>query len=339
MNKISFILVFCFTFFSCQKKFNMPEYEDVMMTSNTYNLPFNINFTSETFPQNLKRIVQKKDDEILNILEYDKSGNLIFKYYRQYVSDNWNGKYLTIIERNTYDANNRMIQRIILHSNTGADKNLYEYDFVGNLKLVLKTHIEASGINDNPWRYIENIKTFTDFDEDKNVGKIQQKKDFSKEVYEYDSEKNQVKNYFYERKKKPSNFYLYKFENDKLISKILYEDETIDYSNSYFLSYQDNVSIKTIYDNNKKISNIIKETNGSSEKIIEDEGKEYNYLQKKVFKGKVLISLYNKNYDNNEEDTEKYELDKYNLPVKMIHQSALENFTIVFTNDYTFYQE
>lgn len=317
----------------------MPEYEDVMMTSNTFNLPFNINFTSETFPQNLKRIVQKKDDEILNILEYDKSGNLIFKYYRQYVSDNWSGKYLTIIERNTYDANNRMIQTIILHSNTGADKNLYEYDFVGNLKLVLKTDIEASGINDNPWRYIENIKTFTDFDEDKNVGKIQRKKDFSKEVYEYDSEKNQVKNYFYERKKNPSNFYLYKFENDKLISKILYEDETIDYSNSYFLSYQDNVSIKTIYDNNKKISNIIKETNDSSEKIIEDEGKEYNYLQKKVFKGKVLISLYNKNYDNNEEDTEKYELDKYNLPVKMIHQSALENFTIVFTNDYTFYQE
>ena len=339
MDKISFILVFCFTFFSCQKKFNMPEYEDVMMTSNTFNLPFNINFTSETFPQNLKRIVQKKDDEILNILEYDKSGNLIFKYYRQYVSDNWSGKYLTIIERNTYDANNRMIQTIILHSNTGADKNLYEYDFVGNLKLVLKTDIEASGINDNPWRYIENIKTFTDFDEDKNVGKIQRKKDFSKEVYEYDSEKNQVKNYFYERKKNPSNFYLYKFENDKLISKILYEDETIDYSNSYFLSYQDNVSIKTIYDNNKKISNIIKETNDSSEKIIEDEGKEYNYLQKKVFKGKVLISLYNKNYDNNEEDTEKYELDKYNLPVKMIHQSALENFTIVFTNDYTFYQE
>lgn len=60
MNKFSFIIIFCFTFFSCQEKFNMPEYEDVMMTSNTYNLPFNINYTINTFPKNLQRVVQKK---------------------------------------------------------------------------------------------------------------------------------------------------------------------------------------------------------------------------------------------------------------------------------------
>ncbi|WP_379969399.1 hypothetical protein [Epilithonimonas sp. UC225_85] len=254
------------------------------------------------------------------------------------MGENWNGKYLTIIERNKYDNNNKMIQTTILHSNTGADNNLYEYDVAGNLTAVLKTHIEASGTNNNPWRYVENIKDCTDFDEDKNVKKIQRKKDYGKEMFEYDFEKDEVKNYFYEGKKKLTNFYLYKFEKNKLISKIFYEGDNIDYTNSYFLSYDQNISTKTLYDVNKNISQIIKETNDSTLKTIEDEGKEYHYLQKKIFKGKVLISLYNKNYDNNEEDSENYELDEYNLPVKMIYQSASENYTVVFKNNYTFYQ-
>lgn len=173
----------------------MPEYDDVMMTSNSMNLPYNVNFTSSTYPERLKRFEQKSDNEYLNILEYDKSGNLIFKYYRQYIDENWNGKYLTIIERNFYNEKNQLNKTIVLHSNTGASSNEYHYDFAGNLTAINKNAINAEGNNNNPWRYIENLITISGFDEDKNVISINKEKGIDSYVYEYDFNKNQANEY------------------------------------------------------------------------------------------------------------------------------------------------
>ena len=69
-------------------KFDIPQYDNILSTSIAENLPYNVNFTQKTFPKKLKKLIQKKDNEILNILEFNKSGQLIFKYYRQYVGEN-----------------------------------------------------------------------------------------------------------------------------------------------------------------------------------------------------------------------------------------------------------
>jgi YD repeat-containing protein len=341
MKLIHLYFILIFSLFSCQEKikFNMPEYDDFMMTSNTFNLPFNVNFTPSTFPKNLKRFEQKKDREYVNILEYDKNKNLIFKYYRQYVDENWNGKFLTIIERNFYDDKNQLIKTIILHSNTGSHLNEYHYDTAGNLTSVNKTDIEANGSNNNPWRYIENLTKTDDFDQDKNVIKINKNKNVSPFIFKYDFENKEVKAYF-DSKNENDNFYvIYKFNSqNQLISKTTFNGNTINYPNSYFINYKDNQKITTEYDDEKNITQKAREFQENKFTFIETTNTEYKFNQKRKYFGKTLISDDSFSEEQNEKTVEKYDLDDYNIPVKMTHETnGKVDSTVNFVNKYEFY--
>ncbi|HCM35373.1 hypothetical protein [Chryseobacterium sp.] len=341
MKAIYLFTIFFFSLFAGQEKikFNMPDYEDVIMTSNTYNLPFNVNFTSSTYPKNLKRLEQKSNGEYLNILEYDKNGNLIYKYYRQYVSENWSGKYLTIIERNLYNDKNQPVKTLMLHSNTGASSNEYHYDAVGNIILVNSTGIPITGDTENAWRYIENLLKAEDFDKDKNILKLNNKKNKSSYVFEYDFNKKLVKAF---SKEQPSNHdfhVVYQFnDSNQLMSKTVLDQGKIYYDNSYFIEYKDNKKIAKEYDEEKNLKQTTTEYPENKFTIIETVNTEYQFDQKRKYFGKTLIFDDSFTQNNNEKTFEKYDLDGYNIPVKMtLEKNGKIDSTVIFTNKYEFY--
>lgn len=77
-------------------------------------------------PKKLKKIIQFSADTILNVIEYDNDGNEVFKYYKQYVSEKWNGKYITMITGNIFD-NGKIQKSYCFHSNTGYSSITYHY--------------------------------------------------------------------------------------------------------------------------------------------------------------------------------------------------------------------
>ncbi|MGU3374043.1 hypothetical protein [Chryseobacterium sp. M5A1_1a] len=340
MKIISLFSIFLFSLFAGQEKikYNMPDYEDVMMTSNTYNLPLNVNFTSSTYPKKLKRLEQKSNGEYLNILEYDRNGNLIYKYYRQYVNENWNGKYLTIIERNIYNDKNQPIKTTILHSNTGASLNEYHYDDVGNLILVNSTGIQATGNNDNPWKYIETLIRTKDFDKDKNILKLNHKNK-SSYIFEYDFNKKLVKA-FPRNQPANSDFHIvYQFnDSNQLISKTALDHGEINYDNSYFIDYKNDKKITKEYDEEKILTQTTTEYPENKFTLIETVNTEYKFDQKRKYFGKTLISDSSFTQDNNEKTIEKYDLDEYNIPIKMtLEKNGKVDSIIIFTNKYELY--
>lgn len=340
MKTIYLFTIFFFSLFTGQEKtrYNMPDYEDVMMTSTTYNLPFNVNFTSSTYPKNLKRLEQRSNGEYLNILEYDKNGNLIYKYYRQYVSENWNGKYLTIIERNIYNDKNQPVKTLILHSNTGASLNEYHYDSAGNIILVNSTGIAITGNNENHWKYIEDLRRTEDFDKDKNILKLNNKKNKSSYVFEYDFNKKLVKAL---SKDQPSdyNYIIYQFNtSNQLISKTVFDQGKIYYNNSYFIEYKDNKKITKEYDEEKNLTQTTVEYPENKFTLIETANTEYKFDQKRKYFGKTLIFDDSFTQDNNEKTLEKFDLDEYNVPVKMVSEkNGKIDSTLIFINKYEFY--
>ncbi|OCK50825.1 hypothetical protein BA768_18765 [Chryseobacterium sp. CBo1] len=343
MKVTLFYFLFISALLSCQEKIklNMPEYDDVMMTSNSYNLPYNVNFTQETLPKKLKRFEQKSNDKYLNILEYDRNSNLIFKYYRQFVSENWNGKYLTIIERNFYNNKNQIIKTIVLNSNTGSSENEYNYDSEGNLILVKTKGIPAEGNNNNPWRYIENLVTSNDFDNDKNVIKVDKNNDYNYFVYQYDFDKKQVSAFFKNQESEQKFHVVYKFNSlNQLVSKTAFDENSINYSNSYFIEYKGNYKITKEYDDEKNLTQTTVEFKENSFTNIETVNMEFHFKQERKYFGKTLVFDNSFSESENEKISEKYELDNYYIPVKMTRTiNGKIDSEISFVNKYEFFKD
>lgn len=124
-------------------------------------LPNNISKAKNLLPDNIKMIRQYKGDLLLNVREYDTLKNLIFSHYKQYVHENWNGKYITMITGNEYDDSGKILKSYHLHSNAGLSIWYNEYDMHGNnIKLLMRNNdyeYHDSLINTNPYSYIEEI--------------------------------------------------------------------------------------------------------------------------------------------------------------------------------------
>lgn len=118
---------------------------------------------TDKIPKNLKRVIQYSDSLIFNVIEYDKSGNEILKYYRQYVGEFWNGKYITMITGNVFE-NNRIVKTYSLHSNAGFDIYSFEYDTIlkqlKNFSFIKEKDLSDDKINSNPYKDIDTITTF-----------------------------------------------------------------------------------------------------------------------------------------------------------------------------------
>ncbi|OYT15095.1 MAG: hypothetical protein B7C24_14885 [Bacteroidetes bacterium 4572_77] len=124
-------------------------------------LPNDISKAKKLLPDNIKTIRQYKGDLLLNVREYDTLKNLTFSHYKQYVRENWNGKYITMITANLYNDTGMLIKTYHLHSNAGLSIWYYEYDSLGNnTKLFIRNNDyehHDSLINTNPYHYIAEI--------------------------------------------------------------------------------------------------------------------------------------------------------------------------------------
>lgn len=127
-------------------------------------LPNDISKTKNDLPDKIKTILQYQDDSdfLLNVRTYDTLKKIVFSYYKQYVSEYWNGKYITMITGNIYDNYGKIIKSYDLHSNAGLSICYYEYDSFGNqIKSYIKNNDyekHDSLINQNPYYYISDIR-------------------------------------------------------------------------------------------------------------------------------------------------------------------------------------
>jgi hypothetical protein len=124
-------------------------------------LPNDISKAKKLLPDKIKTIRQYKGDLLLNVREYDTLKNMTFSHYKQYVRENWNGKYITMITGNLYDDSGVLLKSYHLHSNAGLSIWYYEYDSLGNnIELLMRNNDyehHDSLINTNPYHYIAEI--------------------------------------------------------------------------------------------------------------------------------------------------------------------------------------
>lgn len=339
MVKIILLVIVFISLSSCTGyKFDIPEYENILSTSNAYNLPHNINFTDTTLPKNLKKVIQKKDDEIINILEYDRAGHLVFKYYRQYVGENWNGKYLTIIESNSYNENNKLIEQIILHSNLGITRDLYKYNKYGNLVHIESAIIEPKETNSNPWKYIENIHSNESFLKDKKSIIVKQMPFYESLFRKYDY-KNRTVTESSKENWENKTYFLYKFnKHNNLISKENFYNGELNLMNSKYFN-KDKAGFTEVEKNSKSILSTKRFLRSGDTLKINLNDIENSYIDERVYFGKILISQ-KAIVEGYKESLENYTLDKYHLPIEArITDYGEVQKTIKFENYYEFFSK
>lgn len=215
-------------------------------------LPFlasNISKSKENLPDSIKTITQYEGDILLNIREFDTSKNLIFSHYKQYVRNNWNGKYLTMITGNIYNTSGKLVKSYRLHSNTGLSIWYYEYDKSGNSAELYKKDNDYedhdSLINKNPYHYISEITTINELINHPKIKEIESKSvKYLLLEKTYDSAGNLTTETTYDRKGKKST--CQRYEYDKENNNIYYYNEWADQTYwEYFFEYEKHFSLYT----------------------------------------------------------------------------------------------
>jgi hypothetical protein len=120
-----------------------------------------ISRTKAEIPKNIRKITQYSNDTILNVIEYDKNGNEVFKYYKQYVGELWNGKYITMISANLYEGD-ELKKTYYFHSNVGFSLITYKYGVFDREIGVKEITNNISPANSNPFRMIDTIRSFAE---------------------------------------------------------------------------------------------------------------------------------------------------------------------------------
>lgn len=246
-------------------------------------------------PEKVKTIRVYEDDLLLNIKEYDTLKNLTFSYNKQYVSENWNGKHLTVVIGSIFNELGEIEKSYLLHSNAGLSIKYYEYDSVGNnTKLFTRDNDyehQDSLINTNPYRYISEITTINELishpkieeierESQKHlnwertydsIGNILTELSFKEngdtsgyQRYEYDEYNNKI--YFYNEWSKEDNWEYY-YEYDRKHSFFEEENEP-EIKPSKLLQ-----SVRVDFDsreNRKKVSNITFYKYDNKDRLIEE---------------------------------------------------------------------
>jgi hypothetical protein len=126
--------IFCFVislfFVSCNEKHtDLPPFSILSQTLPSQNdgLLFNLIIPKKNVPHNLEIIYQTLKSDTVNILQYDKNKNLIFKYYRNYFGEIKKSNSLIMSEGNVYSGN-KLVRTFYFHSNIGFQEIEYKYD-------------------------------------------------------------------------------------------------------------------------------------------------------------------------------------------------------------------
>lgn len=340
MKKI-FYFIIMFQLLSCDEKpvkIDLPPILENNIPSQDNELPFDLNTTEYDFPDKIKKIYQLQNRDTLNILEFDKQKNLIFKFYKQYGGKYWHDKFIFMIEANVF-SKNKLIRTYYLHSNVGYE--LFTYDYNNENIVEVKSYIldNIKGVNINQYSFIKKIKDYKtcmafvkklDI-ENKNKVNYTIKREFGN---------NQVKEYFNNQNTQSDDSYKLYILNDKnKIEKIEYYAKNKKWEiNTKYFKYDNLNNLLKAYSINEKFDTL-KSTeygfNNSNRFIIKKEnGFE---ISRKEFLRNNLIKHQYQGIDSSYYGKDEYILDKFGIPIKMIEVSKERDTSYTFKNYYEFY--
>lgn len=157
------IILLVFLCFSCSNTkidyINLEEIAKNILPSLEDDMFFNLRIDKNQLPDSITEIIQVYNNDTINILKFDSKNNLIFKFYRQYVGEYWNDKYVTMIEAHIYN-HEKLTKSYFLHSNTDFEILTYSYyrNNISQMKLYRYQPIES--INNNPNYKIKYLHSF-----------------------------------------------------------------------------------------------------------------------------------------------------------------------------------
>lgn len=338
MKKIISLLVFSFLFSCSKEKIDLPPLLENTLPSSS-EMPFNLILSENKFPDKIKKLYQTQNQDTLNILEFDKNKNLIFKYYKQYISENWNGKFLYMIEANVYDEN-KLVKTYYLHSN--IEYELFEYSYDGDNITEIKSFLLGylKGYNDNPHLLIKEIKNYKTC-----INFIKKIENTSKKRPNYTIKRefsgNEIKEYFNSNNIQDDGSYkLYILNKNNTIQKIEYyaKDKKWDENTKYF-DYDNLNNLKKTYSINKK-ADTLKSTeykyNHLSKTVIK---KEKNFgIARKTFVKNTLVKYSYQGVDGSYSGNQYYSLDRFGIPIKINKKTNEKDTCYTLRNYYVFYK-
>jgi hypothetical protein len=338
--KRALLYIIALALFSCNEKkveIDLPPILDNMILSEYDDLPMDLNLNDYEFPDKIKKIHQVQNQDTLTILEFDANKNPIFKYYKQYQGEYWHDKFVFMIEATIY-CGNKPIKKYSLHSNVGYEVFLYDY-IDDNIKKITSYKLDnIQGVNQNQYSLIKNIKDYKTciaFIENLNI----EGKGYSNYSITRNSKDNQIKEFFNNKNIQQDDSYkLYHLINNKIAKTEYYaKGKKTDTDTKYFI-YDDLCNLKKTYTLRSK-RDTLKSTeyryHNCNTMVIQKENEVE--ISRKEFVKNNLVKHKSQTVDNEYASSEKYILDKYGIPIKIIETYQNKDSILVFKNYYEFY--
>lgn len=331
------VVIALFLLISCNEKkhvdyIGLPEILENQIPSKDYELPSNIDLTKNDLPNKIKRIYQTQGQDTMNILEYDKQKNLIFKFYKQYEGDYWHDKFIFMVEANVYE-NNKLVKTYYLHSNVGYQLFLYEYDG-NNISEVKNLQLNnVKGVNINQYSFIKKVKDYKSCIAFAEKFEIDRKAKLDYTIHREFGD-NEIKEYSNDR----TSYQLFNLNSKNQVVEIDYFAKGVKWpANTKYLKYDALGRIVKSYSMNRK--DTLKSTDYKYDKSLTTVIRRENGFEKsreEYLNNKLIKSLYKqeggRSYWNSF-----YELDQYGIPVKEIQKTNMKDALYSFKNTYEFY--
>lgn len=319
---------------SCTKRkhVELPSMVENMLTSMDEDMQFNINPNKKDLPLNIRKICQVLNRDTLNILEYDQNKNLLFKYYKQYEGENWNDKYIYMLEANVY-KDGRLVKTYTLHSNAGYELYLYGYDG-DNMAEVENYHLDnIKGVNINQYSFIKKIKDYKSCMaflgklniEGKGKPQFHTYRDFSDtEVREYGEEDD--------------SYELYSLNDKSQVIKIERYTGGKKWNTSWFFRYNNQQKLAMAYAMHRKDTieytkyRYQGQTTTTTKRVIGEVTTTKTYFRDK------LTHAYFESENNATSRIDNYTLDRYGIPVRKTESNGDKSMLYQFSNHYEFYK-
>jgi len=337
--------IFCFIisifFVSCNEKHtDLPPFSILISTlpSQNEDMLFNINIPKNNVPNNLEIIYQTLKSDTVNILQYDKNKNLIFKYYRNYSGEIKKSNSLIMSEGNVYSGN-KLVRTFYFHSNVGFQE--IEYNYNGSNIIDVKSYYKGCNLkqclkNQKIKSYQEMFQVFEKLNLKQNgICNFSIKRDFNGDEIKVFFESIET------TKISDSTYLLYKVDDNRklLRTEKVVNGKTSDKDTKYFL-YDKADNLKKTYCLNSK-SDTIKSTEYTYDgrrKIRIRKENNFEINRNEYYKNQLIKEIFN---DRDEKYTYVFiqEMDKMGFPLKIKTNVNNTETIYLLNNSYKFFKK
>lgn len=201
-------------------------------------LPNNISKSQEELPDGLHFVWQNRNDTLLNVREYNPRKQLIFKHYKQFVSNNWNGKYIIMIDAFIYNDFNELIKTYSLHSNAGFSSDSLVYNEAGFLSRKYRKNNwsnSSQNVNSNPYSYIAEIHSLKELISHEEIKSFElSQENYLSNQYFYADNGNLRLKYSFNKSGDTTSIWSYTYDNNNSLIYLTIKDTFLGYVESYY---------------------------------------------------------------------------------------------------------